>query len=407
MKITESKLRQIIRETLLVEHNKDKIPIHDAPVTFEFVEEDHGVGMEGFAVSASHPGTDRVGFITAIPYWDELTQRGMSLPKRTIKGHKDVEIYTVDLARLDKIFKGEGLGTQMYKFLIANLSKRNIALVPGEWTRHSDRKSKNSLALYMMDDESEQFPVGERGTSHDALRVWRNLGEIPAFHPEWNPDDYKTFQSTRKRGWEDRIKSKRNDFSIDEALIREALLAEAAMTPETAEERGITFKVDITLRNIEIVVVEVDDDTAVVGQLYAGKIEESRSLDQKGVWAIYKSNSSISGLGPLMYDLMIDLIHPAALVSDRLMVSKDAKRVWDYYMNNRDDVEALQLDNLEDELTPGFKDDNYDQNSAENWAFTDRQEWYDSSLSKAYRREGGGTPTLDALEGLGIIEIAR
>ena len=190
-------------------------------------------------------------------------------------------------------------------------------------------------------------------------------------------------------------------------IIREALLAEAAMTPETAEERGITFKVDITLRNIEIVVVEVDDDTAVVGQLYAGKIEESRSLDQKGVWAIYKSNSSISGLGPLMYDLMIDLIHPAALVSDRLMVSKDAKRVWDYYMNNRDDVEALQLDNLEDELTPGFKDDNYDQNSAENWAFTDRQEWYDSSLSKAYRREGGGTPTLDALEGLGIIEIAR
>ena len=113
-------------------------------------------------------------------------------------------------------------------------------------------------------------------------------------------------------------------------IIREALLAEAAMTPETAEERGITFKVDITLRNIEIVVVEVDDDTAVVGQLYAGKIEESRSLDQKGVWAIYKSNSSISGLGPLMYDLMIDLIYPAALVSDRLLVSKDAKRVWDY-----------------------------------------------------------------------------
>jgi len=190
-------------------------------------------------------------------------------------------------------------------------------------------------------------------------------------------------------------------------IIREALFAEAAITPETAEERGVTFKVDVTLRNIEIVVTEADDDTAVVGQLYAGKIEESRSIDQKGVWAIYKSNSSIKGLGPLMYDLMIDLIHPASLVSDRLMVSKDAKRVWDYYMNNRGDVEALQLDNLEDELTPGFKDDNYDQNSAENWAFTERQPWHASSLSKAYRRQGGGTPTLDALEGLGIIDIAR
>jgi hypothetical protein len=191
-------------------------------------------------------------------------------------------------------------------------------------------------------------------------------------------------------------------------IIKEALLTEVAITPETAKERGITFVVDGSLHNIEIVVTGVDDDTDVVGQLYAGKIEESRSIDQKGVWAIYKSNSIIKGLGPLMYDLMIDLVHPASLVSDRLLVSKDAKRVWDYYMNNRDDVEALQLDNLEDELTPGFKDDNYDQNSAENWAFTDRQPWYDSSLSKAYRRKDrGSTPTLDALEGLGIINILR
>jgi hypothetical protein len=191
-------------------------------------------------------------------------------------------------------------------------------------------------------------------------------------------------------------------------IIKEALLTEVAITPETAKERGIKFVVDGSLHNIEIVVTEADDDTDVVGQLYAGEIEESRSIDQKGVWAIYKSNSRIKGLGPLMYDLMIDLIHPASLVSDRLMVSKDAKRVWDYYMNNRDDVEALQLDNLEDELTPGFKDDNYDQNSAENWAFTERQPWHASSLSKAYRRKDrGGTPTLDALEGLGIIDNLR
>ena len=202
MRITESKLRQIIREAILAESNKDKIPIHDAPVTFEFVEENLGGVGRSFYVEASHPGTDRVGFITAIPYWDELTQRKMSLPPRTMKGHKDVEIYTVDLARLDKIFKGEGLGTQMYKFLIANLSKINIALVPAEWTRNSDRKSKNSLAVHMMNNDLKKLPVGERGTSHDALRVWRNLGKIPSFHPEWNPDDYKTFQSTRKRGFE-------------------------------------------------------------------------------------------------------------------------------------------------------------------------------------------------------------
>jgi len=241
MRIAESRLRRIIRETILAEHNKDQTPIHDAPVTFTFEGEDHGVGMEGFVVTASHPGTDRVGFITAIPYWDELTQRGMSLPKRTMKGHKDVEIYTVDLTRLDKIFKGEGLGTQMYKFLIANLSKRNIALVPAEWTRHSDRESKDSLAVLTMDDESANFPVGERGTSHDALRVWRKL-EVPAFYPEWNPDDYKTFQSTRKRGWSEKGKARMSELPIEETLvrgiIREALLTEAAMTPEASLDMG-------------------------------------------------------------------------------------------------------------------------------------------------------------------------
>jgi len=194
----------------------EQVPIHDAPVTFTFEGEDRGVGMEGFAVTASHPGTDRVGFITAIPYWDELTHK-MSLPKRTMKGHKDVEIYTVDIARLDRIFKGEGLGTQMYKFLIANLSKRNIALVPGEWNRHSDRKSKNSLAVLMMNNDLEKFPVGERGTSHDALRVWRKL-EIPAFYPEWNPDDYRTFQSTRKRGWKEKTKANIKYAKVNDEL---------------------------------------------------------------------------------------------------------------------------------------------------------------------------------------------
>lgn len=190
-------------------------------------------------------------------------------------------------------------------------------------------------------------------------------------------------------------------------IIRKKLLTEAAITPEDAERRGITFKVDIFRGNIEITVIRGDDDTAVVGQLHANEMRKGCRPDKKRAWAINKSNTSINGLGPLMYDLMIDLVHPAPLTADRLMVKLPAKNVWDFYMNNRDDIEALQLDNLEDELTPGFEDDNCDQNSAENWAFTERRPWQTSSLSKAYRRKGGGTPTLDALEGLGIIDIAR
>jgi len=190
-------------------------------------------------------------------------------------------------------------------------------------------------------------------------------------------------------------------------IIREALLTEVAITPDGAKEKGITFKVYIFKGNAEISVVRGDDDEAVVGQLRAGQERWACKPDQESAWAIYKSNSSIKGLGPLMYDLMIDLVHPAPLIADRLRVSLAAKNVWDYYMKSRDDIEALQLDNLEDELTPGIEDDNCDQNSADNWAFTNRQKWYDSSLSKAYRRKDGRTPTLDALKGLGIIKFAR
>ena len=34
----------------------------------------------------------------------------------------------------------------------------------------------------------------------------------------------------------------------------------------------------------------------------------------------------------------------AALTSDRKTVSTDAKGVWDYYLDNRDDVEKIQMD---------------------------------------------------------------
>jgi len=188
MRIAESRLRRIIRESLLSEALSGKksgpVPIADAPVTLSFHQDSRG----GFYVAGEHPGVARVGYITAVPFWDDLTLAGVDLPKRVMKGRKDVEIYTVDTAKLDKRFRSEGLGTQMYKFLIANLSAKKIALVPAEWNRDPD------------DAEARALPVGGRGTSHDALRVWRGL-EVPAFYPEWKADDFKIWRSIRRRGW--------------------------------------------------------------------------------------------------------------------------------------------------------------------------------------------------------------
>ena len=49
----------------------------------------------------------------------------------------------------------------------------------------------------------------------------------------------------------------------------------------------------------------------------------------------------------MLYDLALEAawkFQKAAVASDRHTVSDDAKGVWDYYLDNRDDVEVIQLD---------------------------------------------------------------
>lgn len=186
--------------------------------------------------------------------------------------------------------------------------------------------------------------------------------------------------------------------SLLRRIVREELLSEAMMTPVQADRKGITFKAVVSEDTIEITAVRGDEE---MGALHA-KPTLRPCLD---AWAITDvAWSSIDGLGPLMYDLMIDLVNPRPLTSDRSSVSFAAKNVWDYYMRKRSDIEWAQLDNPEDELTPGVEDDNCWQNSAIMWS-REGQPWNSLSVSKAYRRVGGGTPVLDALDDLGIIEI--
>jgi hypothetical protein len=184
-------------------------------------------------------------------------------------------------------------------------------------------------------------------------------------------------------------------------IIREELLREAMMTPTQADSRNITLRVNQLPGLITIDAIRWDDEEDPVGVLQAKKLRNPC----EGAWEITKSRvqSEFNGLGPLLYELMLDLVHPDPLTSDRSSVSPDAKRVWDYYMLRRDDIESLPLDNLGDELTPGVEGDNCGQNSALMWSKS--QPWHSLSLARAYRRVGGGTPMLDALDDLGIISF--
>jgi hypothetical protein len=179
-------------------------------------------------------------------------------------------------------------------------------------------------------------------------------------------------------------------------IIREELLNEAAITPiEAKDVHNLSFDVEKSPDRIEIF---------VYGKEYARLAAMSADAPQDpclDAWAISTSWSWLKRLGPLLYDLMIDLVYPHPLAPDRYSVSRSARNVWNYYLERRSDIEWIQLDNLENELTP-VEDDNCYQASAENW---NGDTWPKSSLSKAYRRASGGTPVLDQFMKLGIIKI--
>lgn len=180
------------------------------------------------------------------------------------------------------------------------------------------------------------------------------------------------------------------------SLVREVLLAEAAMTPEAATKLGMRFDISKAADGVTIRVYSNEEEDPI------GILEvHPTDYPAEGAWAVYFSEAHINGLGPLMYDLMMDVIHPHPLMSDRSTVSADAKRVWDYYHNYRHDVEEIQLDDPENTLTAD-DNDNAEQWSAMNW---NSNAWPESSLSKAYRKSSGVGQTLRALKSLGILSM--
>lgn len=112
------------------------------------------------------------------------------------------------------------------------------------------------------------------------------------------------------------------------------------------------------------------------------------------VWETRQSSSK-RGWGVLLYEVSLELASrdgSDGLVSDRSSVSPDALGVWGKYDLNRGDVKKTQLDVDVDtatyyglkQLTPEDPWDDCQQGSAYNHA---GEEWHESPLSKAYRKE--------------------
>jgi len=189
--------------------------------------------------------------------------------------------------------------------------------------------------------------------------------------------------------------------SILRRIIREALLTEVAITPDNLP-KGVSFVLRVSLVG-EIINLEADIDGEPVGSFAAFKVrgEENPCL---GAFEIRYSKSKIKGLGPLMYDIVMELATElgGGLISDRHSVSPAAYTVWEFYQDRRHDVQRMQLDSPENELTR-TRADNCSVNISKNLGGDDLAAWRDFPLSGAYRKTG--MPTIRQLVSMGKMEV--
>jgi len=196
-------------------------------------------------------------------------------------------------------------------------------------------------------------------------------------------------------------------------LLREyirMLLTEAAKGPQDLPD-GVFVKI---FDEGEYVLVQyAEEDGYPVGTQHDGRTEFMPEGTPFGIVKMYKSptgdaglmggwcgdawmvmdSDAVPGWGPMLYDVAMEFasLNGGGLMSDRGGVSPDARKVWAYYMNNRSDVTAHQMDDPENTLTPE-KEDNCDQTVAGFEiegpdTYSPRYEdvdWVKSPLSKRY-----------------------
>ena len=122
---------------------------------------------------------------------------------------------------------------------------------------------------------------------------------------------------------------------------------------------------------------------------------------------VVEGSGATHGWGPLIYDVAIEYasLDGSGLMSDRGSVSPYARRVWEYYMNNRSDVTAYQLDDMKDTLTPEWEDNCQQYVAMRTGETGSKTRWIDSPLSKRYTAP---PKTIDTLRAAGkLVEIGQ
>ena len=160
---------------------------------------------------------------------------------------------------------------------------------------------------------------------------------------------------------------------------------------ELGNNIGVLIEISSSGNRFRVLFVELSRSGMAIKQprddlgfidLYKSKETAAEYGECAGAWIIGLTEAK-DGWGPMLYDLAIEMatlkrMGGGGVAPDRYTVSSEARKVWDYYLNNRSDIISKQLDNKENPQTPDEADDCL-QNSA-----GELENWSDSALSKAY-----------------------
>ena len=149
-------------------------------------------------------------------------------------------------------------------------------------------------------------------------------------------------------------------MSLLREYIRESLLTEVARGLTDFRKRG--YYVIVQDSGVAFQIELLDKHDIVIGIISAERYEGG-GAPCMNAYEIGWSSVDEKGWGPLLYDLAMELATSkgSGIMSDRNNVSYKAQNVWRYYMANRGNVEPVQMDDWDDNLTPGDESDNCDQ----------------------------------------------
>tara|TARA_B100000530_G_C15864087_1_gene450562 strand:- start:300 stop:890 length:591 start_codon:yes stop_codon:yes gene_type:complete len=185
-------------------------------------------------------------------------------------------------------------------------------------------------------------------------------------------------------------------------LLAESINGKIMSMIDKAEEAG--YRIRLFNAGNGGSVTLTDSAQTAVNKSGIGRVEWVTPGSDHGPCSLAKNvahSAAPSGFGPLLYDIAIEA--SGGLMADRFEVSGEAEAVWNKYMTSRGDVQADQLDILDDyyepQLTPDDPSDDCSQVAAHDML---KDKWHTSPLTKKYSKTG--TPVIDELRKRGMLD---